>query len=135
MRVGSYNRWLEWLGLPIDRHNRCGDGGLEALCDGGDDGGGIALDRLLRGRGRRLAKDGGCGEEEGGDDDAMIAEGRHLGERVVSKGYYRKHDVTIDDDQITVWDASPGLLSCAVGTSILSSSFTSELLYPFCHQL
>ena len=130
MRVGGYQRWFEWLIGSCDA-----DGGLEALCDGGQDGGGIVLDGPLRGRGRGLAEDGGGGEEEGGDDNAMVAEGGHLEEGVVSEWCYRKNDVTIDDDQVTIWDdASPGLLSCAVGTpllSILSSALSSEFLYPF----
>jgi len=38
-RVGGYEQWLEWLRLPIDSRRGCDDGGLEALCDGGNDGG------------------------------------------------------------------------------------------------
>jgi len=98
MRAGGYERWFERL---VGRRRRCGaDGGLEALSNGGDDGGGIVLDGPLRGRGRGLAEDGGGGEEEGGDDNAVVAKGGHLVERVVSKGCYRKNDVTIDDDQL-----------------------------------
>lgn len=112
--AGDDERWLERL------IGRCGaDGGLEALCYGGDDGGGSILGGLLRGRRRRLTEDGGGGEEERGDHNAVVAEGGHLKERVVSKRCYRKNDVTIDDDQFTVWD-DPSLLSCGVGIPLLS---------------